>query len=138
MDIGRPRPLVRCVLAALLVVVAPVSLFAESASSQSDAGKAFKKLTRGCVNVVTGWVELPKRILETSDTSGPVAGWTWGLLRGIGYGFTRTAAGFYELFTFPFPAPPGYEPVIEPEYVFTDAGSQGSRNNTMSHLEARI
>ena len=93
---------------------------APASAEPMEAGKAVTKLTRGAVNIVTGWVEIPKRIHETSQTSGAAAGWTWGLLRGFGYGFIRTAAGFYEFFTFPFPAPPGYEPVIRPEYVFTE------------------
>ena len=84
-----------------------------------DCGKGFTKLTRGATNTVTGWVEIPKRIQETTQISGALAGFTWGLLRGFGYGFVRTAAGLYEVFTFPFPAPPGYESVIQPEYVFT-------------------
>jgi putative exosortase-associated protein (TIGR04073 family) len=84
-----------------------------------DAGSAFTKLTRGAVNLVTGWVEIPKRVQETSGTDGAAAGFTWGLLRGLGHGFIRTAAGAYELVTFPFPAPPGYAPVIQPVYVFT-------------------
>lgn len=92
-----------------------------------DPGKAFTKFTRGGINVVTGWVEVPKRISETSQTSGTAAGFTWGLLRGLGHGFIRTAAGLYELFTFPFPAPPGYVPVIQPEYVFSnDTAESGS------------
>ena len=95
-------------------------LWAVPASAESmDPGRAFMKLTRGAVNLVTGWVEIPKRIQETSQESGAAAGFTWGLLRGIGHGFIRTAAGGYELVTFPFPAPPGYVPVIEPEYVFS-------------------
>jgi putative exosortase-associated protein (TIGR04073 family) len=84
-----------------------------------DAGKAFTKLTRGGVNLLTGWVELPKRIQETSQSSGSAAGFTWGLLRGLGHGFIRTAAGLYELVTFPFPAPPDYQSIIQPEYVFS-------------------
>ena len=90
-----------------------------SAAEPMDAGKAFIKLTRGAINIATGWVEIPKRVSETSQTSGSAAGFTWGILRGIGHGFIRTAAGVYELFTFPFPAPPSYAPVIQPEYVFS-------------------
>ena len=90
-----------------------------TSAGSMDAAKAFMKLTRGCMNIVTGWVEIPKRISETSQISGSAAGFTWGVLRGIGHGFIRTAAGFYELFTFPFPAPPDYVPVIQPEYVFS-------------------
>ncbi len=92
-----------------------------------DAGKAVSKLGRGAINTFTGWVEIPKRISETSESSGTAAGLTWGLLRGIGYGFIRTAAGLYEVMTFPFPAPPSYEPVIQPEYVFSQ-DSTSSRN----------
>ena len=105
------------------VIVGVIALLAGAAPASAEpmeAGKAITKLTRGFVNLVTGWVEIPKRIHETSEESGALAGFTWGLLRGLGHGFIRTAAGGYELFTFPFPAPPGYEPVIQPEYVFTD------------------
>ncbi len=105
------------VVIGLLVGLSLVS-FTPTASAQMEAGKAFNKLTRGFVNVVTGWVEVPKRVYETSQISGAMAGFTWGILRGLGHGFVRTAAGFYELFTFPFPAPPDYESVIQPEYVF--------------------
>ena len=97
---------------------------AQAIAEPMDAGKAFTKLTRGAVNTVTGWVEIPKRIHETSQESGAAAGFTWGLLRGIGHGFIRTAAGAYEVVTFPFPAPPGYESVIQPEYVFTAEPSE--------------
>jgi putative exosortase-associated protein (TIGR04073 family) len=90
------------------------------AQAQMQPGGAVSKLGRGIINVFTGWVEIPKRVIETSQASGTAAGWTWGLLRGFGHGFVRTAAGFYELFTFPFPAPPDYESVIQPEFVFQE------------------
>lgn len=118
----RRRALMRGILTALILL--GISPHASAASM--DAAKSFKKLTRGTVNIFTGWVELPKRIQQTSEESGALAGFTWGLLRGLGYGFTRTAAGFYELLTFPFPAPPGYESVIQPEYVFTTSDQETS------------
>lgn len=90
-----------------------------AAADPADSNKALMKGTRGLVNIVTGWVEVPKRVQETSWQDGAAAGFTWGLVRGVGHGFIRTAAGFYELLTFPFPAPPDYEPVIEPPYVFS-------------------
>ena len=92
-------------------------------ASTSQASSPTAKLGRGIANVITGWVEIPKRIAETSNTQGMAAGLTWGLLRGMGHGFVRTAAGFYELFTFPFPAPPDYEPVIQPAFVFWEESS---------------
>ena len=89
------------------------------AEMQMQSGGAAKKLGRGLVNLITGWVEVSKRITETAREKGTAAGLTWGLIRGIGYGFVRTAAGLYEVVTFPFPAPPDYLPIIQPEYVFT-------------------
>ena len=104
----------------LLVTLVAVGNPVVASAEPMDAGKAFSKLTRGFFNTVTGWVEIPKRVNETSQQSGAAAGFTWGLLRGLGYGFIRTAAGLYEFFTFPFPAPPDYQPVIQPEYVFSE------------------
>src|SRR3989338_2153846 len=83
-------------------------------------GGSMRKLVRGLTNVVTGWVEVPKRVQETTAQSGAFSGFTWGLLRGVGRGFIRTVGGAYEVITFPFPAPPGYRPVMRPTYVFTD------------------
>ncbi|MBI3320782.1 MAG: exosortase system-associated protein, TIGR04073 family [Candidatus Omnitrophica bacterium] len=83
-----------------------------------DTRGALTKLVRGLTNILTGWVEIPKRVQETTETSGAASGFTFGLLRGLGYGFIRTAGGAYETVTFPFPAPPGYQPVMQPPYVF--------------------
>ena len=110
---------------------AVVGLLAYSAWTQPvaaegmDPGMAISKLGRGAVNTVTGWVEIPKRVQETSAESGAAAGFTWGLLRGLGYGIVRTAAGLYEIISFPFPAPPDYAPVMEPEYVFSEPRPTG-------------
>lgn len=107
------------VVLALALACSTLCPAAPAFAQPSDSPTAFMKLTRGLINTVTGWVEIPKRVAETSQADGAFAGFTWGMLRGIGYGFVRTAAGLYELVTFPFPAPPGFEPVIQPEYVFS-------------------
>ena len=113
------------VLVGLFMLVAAGQVSAEP----MNAGKAFTKLIRGAVNTVTGWVEVPKRVLETTESSGPASGFTWGLLRGFGHGFIRTAAGLYEVFTFPFPAPAGYASIMEPEYVFSTAAGASDDYN---------
>ena len=110
--------------AALILALCAWSVPA-SAAVAMDGKKGFTKLSRGVVNVLTGWVEIPKRVMETSQLSGPAAGFTWGILRGLGHGFIRTAAGLYETATFPFPAPPNYAPILEPEYVFTTETVRG-------------
>ncbi len=108
-----------------LCILGSGSLSAHASGGQYDGGQAFDKLIRGAVNVFTGWVELPKRVIMTSQEEGPASGLTVGLFKGIYYGFVRTAAGLYEGVTFPFPAPSGYAPVMDPAYVFSTDESAG-------------
>jgi len=79
-----------------------------------------KKLMRGLANIVTGWVELPKNIYDTSVEDNIFSGLTIGLAKGVGMTIVRTGAGIYETVTFPFPIPEEYAPVLEPEYVFSE------------------
>jgi len=78
----------------------------------------FTKLGRGVANTLTGWVELPKNIYDTSAQDNAFAGVTVGLAKGLGSAIVRTVSGLYEIVTFPFPLPENYKPVLEPEYVF--------------------
>lgn len=78
----------------------------------------FTKLGRGVANTLTGWVELPKNIYNTSVEENAFAGLTLGLAKGAGMSIVRTGAGIYEIATFPFPLPQDYKAILEPEYVF--------------------
>ena len=80
-----------------------------------------KKIYRGLANIITGWIELPKNIYDTSVEDNPLSGLTIGLAKGVGMTIVRTGAGVYETVTFPFPIPEGYAPVLEPEFVFNKA-----------------
>ncbi len=82
------------------------------------ADDPFTKLGRGVANTLTGWVELPKNIYNTSVQDNAFAGITLGLAKGAGMTLVRTGAGIYEIATFPFPLPTDYKPILEPEYVF--------------------
>ena len=82
------------------------------------ASDPFTKLGRGVANTLTGWVELPKNIYNTSVEDNAFAGMTLGLAKGAGMTLVRTGAGIYEIATFPFPLPEDYRPILEPEYVF--------------------
>jgi putative exosortase-associated protein (TIGR04073 family) len=96
------------ILGAFLVLV-PTACFAED---------AFTKLGRGVANTLTGWVELPKNVYDTSLEENTFTGMTLGLAKGAGMTLVRTASGIFEIATFPFPLPENYEPLLEPEYVF--------------------
>ena len=82
------------------------------------AGDAFTKLGRGVANTLTGWIELPKTIYNTSKDENALSGMTLGLAKGAGLSIVRTGAGIFEVATFPFPLPENYKPILEPEYVF--------------------
>lgn len=76
-----------------------------------------KKLGRGVANVITGWVEIPKNVYDTTQDENIFMGLTIGLAKGLGMSVIRTGAGIYDAVTFPFPIPQDYEPLLEPEYV---------------------
>ena len=99
---------------ALQVVV--LSLATASACLAQD--DAFSKLGRGVANTLTGWVELPKNVYNTSVEDNAFTGMTLGLAKGAGMTLVRMGAGIFEVATFPFPVPEDYKPVLEPEYVF--------------------
>ena len=89
-----------------------------AATTVCFAQDAFTKLGRGVANTLTGWVELPKNIYNTSVEDNAFAGMTLGLAKGAGMTLVRTGTGLYEIATFPFPLPEDYKPILEPEYVF--------------------
>ena len=90
-----------------------VSLASSSALAGGNAGV---KLTRGLVNITTGWLEIPHRISERKAEKAswwPVHGTIYGLMMAT----TRTLYGAWDLITFPFPPYDG--PVMEPDTLIT-------------------
>ena len=102
----------------IIVCIALLMIF--SLATTCFAQDPGKKLVRGVANVLTGWVELPKNIYDTSVEENIFSGLTIGLAKGLGMGIVRTGAGIYEVITFPFPIPEDYAPVLEPEFVFNE------------------
>ena len=88
---------------------------------EQDTGRlVMTKLFRGVANLTTGWMEIPKQMIQTSNEKGFWKGISWGFAKGLGWAMGRTATGAYEIVTFPFPIPEDYHPVIHPEYVLSD------------------
>ncbi len=80
---------------------------------------ALKKIARGAVNTTLGWVEIPLQMVEVAKEEGEVAGFFWGPLKGLAYAVGRTFIGVYEVATFLLPS---YEPLVEPEFIFSREG----------------
>jgi putative exosortase-associated protein (TIGR04073 family) len=84
---------------------------------RSEVGQMTHKLGRGVINIMTGWIEIPKTIAAKWRETDPATGFVMGFIQGTGWAFCRTAAGGYDVVTFPFDAPAGYAPLLEPEFI---------------------
>lgn len=102
-----------------VILIAGIMLF--SFIAPMYAQNPIIKLGRGVVNAFSGWLELVKQPYETTKQENLLAGCTVGLVKGLGMGLLRTGVGLWDLVTFPFPAPAKFEPILQPEFVFTGA-----------------
>ena len=88
-----------------------------------------RKFGRGICNVAFGVFEIPIQVYKTNETTGGLAAWTYGVLKGVGRFLEREGVGLLEIITFPMPLPGaspqkygsgwGYGPLMEPEWIFT-------------------
>lgn len=81
---------------------------------QSYPAAASEKLVNGITNVATGFVELPKTIILTSQRDGPAYGLTIGLVTGIMQTIGRTVFGALDAVTFFIPT----QSTVYPPYVW--------------------
>lgn len=82
------------------------------------AGDPVRKLSRGLINTVTGWVEIPAEVFREADRLSGAGGLFAAPFKGIAKAVGRTIVGVYETVTFVIPLPSRYEPIVEPEFVF--------------------
>ncbi len=82
---------------------------------------SLRKLGRGLCNIGTFPFELPLQVSRVNKNDGPMAGATYGVLKGIGMMGTRLFVGIYEVLTFPIAEPKNYEPILkDPEFFFEE------------------
>lgn len=98
-------------------------------SSDAMEQGPIRKFGRGFCNTIFGIFEIPIQVIKTNNTTGGVAAWTYGLMKGIGRFLLREGVGVTEIITFPMPLPGcsterygsgwGYGPLMEPEWIFS-------------------
>src|SRR3989338_6586478 len=93
------RMLGRMMVAGLIVMAGQASAWAQD---------PIHKAGRGVVNVLTGWIELPKQVHLGSQEDHAVSGLGFGLVKGLGLTVLRAGVGLYEALTFPVPYPKDY------------------------------
>jgi len=119
MSMAGGRTIVVLVLTVLCLSLAvPAGAGAEEQSDPAVPARIGAKFVRGVANLATGLAEFPKQIYLIGKNEGWVQGAFRGPLEGLGMFIARTLAGAYEVVTFPIPVPPGYQPMLLPEFVW--------------------
>ncbi|PPD22101.1 MAG: exosortase [Methylomonas sp.] len=111
----KTKILTTCLLSAALMT-APV------VKADDHLGCFFNRLGQGIANMATGFLEIPKNIINISDDHNIFVGMTWGLLRGTAHGVSRTLVGGAEFLSSPIPT----KDFLTPDYVW-DRFSEDTR-----------
>jgi len=83
---------------------------------------ALTKLGRGIANMITFPLEVPEQISRTNNSDGMFAGYTVGVLKGLGWAVGRACVGVFETATFLIPYPRDFKPVLkDPEYFLENS-----------------
>ena len=71
-------------------------------ATQGKSRGAGIKAERGVKNILFGWTEIPKSIIQvTRDSKNPFWGLTAGTFKGFGKAFPRTVSGMADVVSFP-------------------------------------
>ncbi|SFW13975.1 exosortase system-associated protein, TIGR04073 family [Nitrosovibrio sp. Nv17] len=104
------------ILKAFLLATTLFLFSSQAAMAASYPEKVGDKLAHGLANTVTGFVEIPKNIINTTNQKGAAYGVPVGLLTGILHSIGRTLTGAVDLVTFVIPT----KPIIYPDYIWKE------------------
>ena len=112
----------REVVCALLLVggAGPAWGAGEAAAPQSRLQQPLRKVGRGVANILTAPLEIIRTSSLVTQRDGYIAGATVGVVQGAARALFREVAGLYEVVTFYTNEPNNYQPLISPEFVFTN------------------
>lgn len=75
-----------------------------------------RKVGRGFANTILGFLAIPGQMTVQTRERGPATGLLIGFGMGLGWFVASEVLGVYEILSCPFEAPPGYKPILEPEF----------------------
>jgi putative exosortase-associated protein (TIGR04073 family) len=106
------------IIASGLIVLMIMSSCSLAFGAEKKEGTAYTKGERGFKNVVLGWTEIPKSIVNTSKKKNILIGLTVGTLEGIVNAFARTVSGTADFATMPVGS--YKKQPIKPQMIDTD------------------
>jgi putative exosortase-associated protein (TIGR04073 family) len=86
------------------------------AKPQSYGERVGEKAVNSFANLATGWLEMPKNVINTMNHSNIIYGFTGGLAKGIIHMTGRMGVGIADLITLPLAT----RPIIYPLYIWDD------------------
>lgn len=107
--------LIACVLSGAVLTT-------PTAHAESYLTGFVNKFSQGLANMATGFIEIPKNIINITEERNIFVGMTWGLFRGTIHGVSRTLVGGVEFISSPVPS----SEFASPAYVW-DRFSEDSR-----------
>ena len=113
----------RRIVAKLSLIFSIFFLFSSHVvAADSYFGNSSEKFVSGIANAVTGWVELPKNVILTSQKEGPIYGVTIGVAMGIMHTVGRSLVGVLDVATFFIPT----KPSVNPPFIWQDFSRETS------------
>lgn len=100
----------------VLLTAIVLALVLGVSSTVSARDTAARKVGRGAANLTLGVLVLPGEIVQTTRERGPFVGATWGFAKGVAMLVATEVVGLWEVLTCPFETPPGFKPILTPEY----------------------
>ena len=85
-------------------------------ATPADAQTAGRKFLRGLAGMTTAFLEVPGNMVAETRARGAAEGIPFGFAKGLGMIIPRVFVGVWEFLSAPFPAPPGFRPIFEPEF----------------------
>jgi len=105
------------------------------AKPQSYGERVGEKALNSFANLTTGWLEMPKNIINTTNQSNIIYGFIGGLAKGMVHTAGRMGVGIADLITLPLAT----KPIIYPMYIWDDFDVDTVYGNVMRlHEEPRM
>jgi putative exosortase-associated protein (TIGR04073 family) len=92
----------RLILSACLITGS--FLLTPSANAEDYLSGFTNKFSQGISNMASGFLEIPKNVINITHEDNILMGMTWGILRGAAEGVTRTLVGSIEFISSPIPS----------------------------------